>query len=67
MVEAARRGSRRFAAITPAGPYGQRSAQALAAAVQQAGGQVVGVETYAAPGQARAAVQRLSSRPMMRY
>jgi ABC-type branched-subunit amino acid transport system substrate-binding protein len=63
VLEAARRGSRRFAAVAPAGPYGQRSAQALAAAVQQAGGQLVGVETYAAPGQARAAVQRLSSRP----
>jgi ABC-type branched-subunit amino acid transport system substrate-binding protein len=63
VLEAARRGSRRFAVVAPAGPYGQRSAQALAAAVQQAGGQVVGVQTYAAPGQARAAVGRLSSRP----
>ncbi len=62
VVEAAQRGSRRFAAVAPAGAYGQRSAQALAAAVQEAGGQLVGVETYAAPGQARAAVQRLSSR-----
>ncbi|WP_338504953.1 penicillin-binding protein activator [Sphingomonas kaistensis] len=61
--EAARRGSRRFAAIAPAGDYGQRSVQSLAAAVQQAGGQLVGVENYAMPGQARAAVQRLSSRP----
>lgn len=63
VAEAARRGSRRFAAIAPAGLYGQRSAQALAAAVQQVGGQLVGVETFGTPSQARAAVQRLSSRP----
>lgn len=62
VVEAARRGSRRFAAIAPASPYGQRSVQALAAAVQQAGGQLVGVETYATPQQARAAVRRLAPR-----
>lgn len=63
VLEAAARGSRRFAAIAPASEYGQRSVQALAAAVGQAGGQVVGVETYAVPGAARAAVRRLSSRP----
>lgn len=62
-LEAAASGSRRFAAIAPAGAYGQRSVQALAAAVQRAGGQVVGVETYAAPGDARAAARRLAARP----
>jgi ABC-type branched-subunit amino acid transport system substrate-binding protein len=63
VIEAAKRGSRRFAAIAAASPYGQRSVQALAAAVQQAGGQLVGVETYASPGVARAAVRRLATRP----
>jgi ABC-type branched-subunit amino acid transport system substrate-binding protein len=62
-AEAARRGSRRFAAVAPASAYGQRSVQALAATVQQAGGQMVGVETYAAPAEARAAVRRLASKP----
>lgn len=63
VLEAAARGSRRFAVIAPASEYGQRSVQALAAAVRQAGGQFAGVETYAEPGQARAAVRRLSTRP----
>jgi ABC-type branched-subunit amino acid transport system substrate-binding protein len=62
VLEAARRGDRRFAAVAPASPYGQRSVQALAAAVRRAGGQLVGVETYAAPGEARAAVRRLAPR-----
>jgi hypothetical protein len=31
--------------------------------VQQVGGQVVGIETYAEPGAARAAVRRLATRP----
>ena len=60
--EAARRGARRFAAIAPATPYGQRSVQALAAAVQQAGGQMIGVETYPQGG-AAAAARRLAARP----
>lgn len=59
VLEAARRGSRRFAAIAPSSPYGQRSVQALAAAVREAGGEMAGVQTYAAPGDARAAVRRL--------
>ena len=63
VLEAARRGSGRFAVVAPTTPYGQRSVQALAAAVRQGGGQVVGVESYAAPGDARAAVRRLSNRP----
>jgi ABC-type branched-subunit amino acid transport system substrate-binding protein len=61
VVEAAGRGARRFAAVAPATPYGQRSVQALAAAVQRVGGQVVGVEIYGA-GEARAAARRLSTR-----
>lgn len=63
VLEAAGRGSRRFAAIAPANDYGQRSVQALAVAVRQAGGELAGVETYAAPGEARAAVRRLATRP----
>ncbi|UUR09149.1 penicillin-binding protein activator [Sphingomonas glaciei] len=63
VLEAAARGSRRFAAIARANEYGQRSVQALAAAVGQTGGQVVGVETYDSLGASRAAVRRLSSRP----
>lgn len=63
VAEAARRGDRRLAAVVPASDYGQRSAQALAAAVRQSGGQVVGIETYPAGGSPRAAVQRLSTRP----
>ena len=61
-LEAAAKGSKRFAAIAPASPYGERSVQALATAVQQAGGALVGVETYAAPSGARAAIRRLGGR-----
>lgn len=63
VLEAARRGSRRFAAVVPASEYGQRSGQALAAAVRQAGGQLAGIETYKGSAEARAAVRRLSNRP----
>ncbi|GAA4026655.1 penicillin-binding protein activator [Sphingomonas rosea] len=60
--QAAATGSRRFAAVVPASTYGQRSARAMSVAVQRAGGQVVGVETYDRPENARAAAQRLASR-----
>lgn len=63
VAHAAASGARRFAAVVPASTYGQRSAQALAAAVQRAGGQVAGIETYATPQAARAAAARLSGRP----
>ena len=60
---AAASGVRRFAGLIPATAYGQRSAQALQLAVQRAGGQLVGIETYASPGEARAAARRLAGRP----
>ncbi len=55
-------GARRFAALVPVSDYGQRAAQAMVAAVQRLGGQVVGVESYASAEQARAAARRLSGR-----
>lgn len=63
VTEAASRGSRRFAAVVPSSLYGERSTQALFAAVQQAGGQVTAVETYRRPEEARAAARRLGNRP----
>jgi ABC-type branched-subunit amino acid transport system substrate-binding protein len=63
VVEAARTGARRFAAVVPTSDYGQRSTQALFAAVQRAGAQVTAVETYARPDEARAAARRLGNRP----
>ncbi len=63
VAQAAAGGARRFAGLVPASTYGQRSAQALQLAVQRAGGQLVGIETYAAPGDARAAARRLAGRP----
>ncbi len=41
------RGSARFAAIVPEGPYGDRAQAALRSAVAASGGTVAGVETYA--------------------
>ncbi len=63
VAQAAGAGARRFAALAPAGVYGQRSVQALAAAAQRAGGQVVAVESYSGPGGVRAAAARLAGRP----
>jgi ABC-type branched-subunit amino acid transport system substrate-binding protein len=63
VAEAAARGAKRFAAVVPTSTYGQRSAQALLAAVQRSDGQVVGVETYGRPEDARAAARRLGNRP----
>ena len=60
---AASGGARRFAAVVPASLYGQRSSQALQVAAQRAGGQVVAVETYGRPEDARAAARRLGQRP----
>ncbi|GAA4005398.1 penicillin-binding protein activator [Sphingomonas humi] len=59
VAEAAKRGSRRFAVVAPVTDYGQRSIQAMAVAVRQAGGQMVGVQTYPSPAEARGAVRRL--------
>lgn len=63
VMEAAAKGARRFAAVVPTSDYGQRSTQALFAAVQKVGGQVTAVESYARPDQARAAARRLGNRP----
>jgi ABC-type branched-subunit amino acid transport system substrate-binding protein len=63
VAQAAAAGAKRFAAIAPASTYGQRSVQALQVAVQRAGGQVAGIETYDRPENARAAARRLSARP----
>jgi ABC-type branched-subunit amino acid transport system substrate-binding protein len=47
VVEYARsRGARRFGALLPASVYGERAGRAFTEAVQRAGGEVVGVETY---------------------
>ncbi|WP_294173274.1 penicillin-binding protein activator [uncultured Sphingomonas sp.] len=59
---ARQRGASRFAALTPANVYGQRSAQAYLASVGRNGGQVVAAESYAAPGEARAGARRLGRR-----
>lgn len=57
------RGAQRFGALVPAGVYGERTGQALARAVETAGGAVTGIEGYergAAP--LRAAATRLNAR-----
>lgn len=56
------RGAVSFGGLAPASLYGQRSAQALVGAVQRSGGQLVAVERYDSPGEARAAARRLNSR-----
>ena len=40
------RGSQRFGALVPSGTYGQRSGQAMIAAVEGAGGRMVGMQTF---------------------
>jgi ABC-type branched-subunit amino acid transport system substrate-binding protein len=60
---AASRGVRRFAGLVATGTYGQRAGQALTAAVEGAGGSLVGIETYSrAAADMRAAVTRLTGR-----
>lgn len=54
-------GAVRFAGLTPASIYGQRSTQALLSAAQRTGGQVVRVETYGRPEDARPAARRLNA------
>jgi branched-chain amino acid transport system substrate-binding protein len=47
VVEYARsRGAQRFGALLPASVYGERAGRALTDAVQRAGGEVIGVQTY---------------------
>lgn len=60
VVHARGQGVERFAALVPAGRYGERAREALASAVQRSGGQVVAVRSYPrSPGAARAAARLL--------
>lgn len=61
VTHARQQGSARFAALVPNGLYGERAGRTFLAAVQRAGGQVGGVETYATPADARAAARRLTA------
>jgi len=57
------RGVQRFGALVPAGVYGQRTGQALTAAVEGAGGSLVGMESYdRSAANLRAAATRLNAR-----
>lgn len=57
------RGAQRFAALVPAGVYGERTSRALVQAVEAAGGSVVGIEGYERGTTAlRAAATRLNAR-----
>ncbi|MGN7160806.1 penicillin-binding protein activator [Sphingomonas sp. SAFR-052] len=54
-------GISKFAGLVPAGVYGQRASTSFLRAVEQAGGQVVSIQTYdRGSGQVAAAVTRLS-------
>ena len=56
-------GVQRFGALLPTSVYGERAGRAFAAAVEQAGGQMVAVETYnRTPETLRAAATRLAAR-----
>lgn len=52
-------GVSRFGALVPASVYGERASQAMTAAVEGAGGRLVGVQTFT-PGAAAAAAARLN-------
>ena len=55
------RGATRFGALVPANTYGERSARALTQAVEEAGGRLIGIQTFdPSPAGARAAAVRLS-------
>jgi branched-chain amino acid transport system substrate-binding protein len=55
-------GVQRFAAVTPAGVYGQRAAQAMVSATQRGRVALVGMQTFdRAPGSLRAAVTRVGA------
>ncbi|WP_205480983.1 penicillin-binding protein activator [Sphingomonas arenae] len=62
VLHARQQGATRFAALVPAGMYGERSSRAFLSAVQRAGGQAVAVETYGTVADARAAARRLGNR-----
>jgi branched-chain amino acid transport system substrate-binding protein len=55
------RGAQRFAALVPQGAYGTRASQAMIQAVLDAGGKLVGSETYdRGPGALRTAITKLN-------
>ncbi|HVF82959.1 MAG TPA: penicillin-binding protein activator [Sphingomicrobium sp.] len=54
-----------FAALSPENIYGRRASQGLLFAVQRAGGQVIGVESYSDLPSARSAARRLNSRRVL--
>ena len=57
------RGAQRFGALVPTGVYGQRTGQAMRAAVEAAGGTLVGMESYERGGASlNAAAGRLNAR-----
>lgn len=61
VAHARARGAERFGALVPAGIYGQRASQAMIAAVEQAGGRMVGMQNFErSEASLRAAVGRLS-------
>jgi len=62
VLHARQNGAIRFGAIAPNSVYGQRSLQSFLGSVQQAGGQVIAVESYATSAQARATARRLNGR-----
>jgi ABC-type branched-subunit amino acid transport system substrate-binding protein len=63
VVFARSRGAMRFGALVPTSVYGERSSEALTQAVEGAGGQLVGVESYGrAVADLRAAATRLAAR-----
>ena len=62
VLQARKQGAARFAALVPAGTYGERSGRAFLSAVQRSGGQVASVETYATAADAKAAARRLNNR-----
>ncbi len=56
------RGAQRFGGLVPTGVYGQRTGQALTRAVEAAGGNLVGMQSYdRTPGNLRAAATRLNA------
>jgi ABC-type branched-subunit amino acid transport system substrate-binding protein len=55
-------GALRFAGLIPTGVYGERARQAFTSAVQRAGGQVAGLQSYdRTPASARSAAGRLNA------
>ena len=60
---ARQRGASRFAALVPTGLYGQRAAQAMLAAVQESGGRMIALQTFArTPAGVRTAAAALNAK-----